>query len=256
MINVKFGATVKSVLTAAIVVFGLGSVAPVAAAPIAGTLTISGTVVVSATMIDWVPVGGGEGSFNTIDGTGYFSDIFNPIDPTDPAYVGDAIDLVGQALPLPDFLNDFEERPLDLASEYDDLSFTLTEIIAPSAAPCVGTETAVGTVCSLGVFTLRQTATGVDISFDVRGFFVDLTYGDDGSLNKATGLYTTQLTGQTIASVTTTIDTPGGSIRTGYSAHYTATAVPEPATMLTFGLGTAALAAHRRRRAAKKNAQI
>ena len=250
MINVKFGATVKTVLLAAIVVFGLGSVAPVAAAPISGSLRIAGTVVVSATMIDWVPTGGPEGSLNTLDGTGYFSNIFNPIDPTDPAYVGDAIDLIGQALPLPNFLNEFEERPLDVASEYDDLSFTLTQIIAPTAAPCAGTETAVGTVCSLGVFTLRQTATGVDISFDVRGNFVDLTYGDDGTLNKAVGLYTTQLSGATIASVSTTID-GGGSIRTTYSADYTATAVPEPATMLTFGLGTAALAAHRRRRAAK-----
>ena len=53
----------------------------------------------------------------------------------------------------------------------------------------------------------------------------------------------------------TIIDSTAGSIETGWTATFIATAVPEPATMLTFGLGTAVLAAHRRRRA-KKNAQI
>jgi hypothetical protein len=250
MINVKFGATVKKVLLAVIAVFALGSVAPVAAAPIAGTLGISGSVTVSATMIDWAPAGGGEGVTLVNEGTGYFADIFNP--GVVPAFHADIIDLAG-VLPVPNFLHSFEESP-EVASEYDDLSFTLVDIIAPTAPACTGTETAVGTICSLGVFTLHQKTTGVDVSFDISGFFVDPTYGDDGSLNTAIGLYTTQVAGATIESITTTVST-GGSITATYSADFTATPVPEPATMLTFGLGTAVLAAHRRRRA-KKNAQI
>ena len=44
----------------------------------------------------------------------------------------------------------------------------------------------------------------------------------------------------------------GQHIDSSYSASYSANAVPEPATLLTFGLGTAALAAHRRRRAKRQ----
>ena len=251
MINVKGGATVKKVLFTIVAVLGLGIVAPVAAAPITGTMGIAGAVTVSATTIDWLPAGGPDGTFGSLTGTEYFADVFNP--GIFPAYTGEALDLTGQIFPIANFLSQFEEDP-EVVSEYDDLSFTLEGIIAPSAPACNGTETAIGTTCSLGPFTLLQTATGVDVTFDVFGSFVDLTYGDDGSLNNAIGLYTTQISGATIASISATLDA-GGSINATYSADFTATAVPEPATMLTFGLGTAVLAAHRRRRA-KKNAQI
>jgi hypothetical protein len=241
------GAAMKKIVTIAIVVLGLA--APMSAAPITGKLQITGSVVVDATTIDWIPIATGEGSFGTIDGTEYFANIFNPIDPNDPAYVGDAIDLVGQATPIPNFLNDFEERPVEVASQYDNLSYTLTDIVDPTADPCTGSE-GVDDPCSLGVFTLTQTAGGnVDVRFDVTGFFIDPDLADS-FMNIAPGIYTTQLSNTTIAAIIDLIDS-GGEIRATYSATFTASAIPEPATLLTFGAGTLLLAEQKRRRAKK-----
>ena len=243
------GAAVKNILLVALVVLSVA--APMSAAPITGKLQITGTVVVDATTIDWVPVGGTEGSFNTLDGTEYFANIFNPIDPTDPAYVGDAIDLTGQQTQA-NFLNDFEERP-EVPSQYDNLTYTLTDIVDPTADPCTGSE-GVDDPCSLGVFTLTNTSGGnVDVRFDVTGFFTDPDLGADNSLNVAPGIYTTQVPDTTIADIITLIDA-GGEIRATYSATYTATAIPEPATLLTFGAGSLIVAAHKRRRAKKNQA--
>jgi hypothetical protein len=221
------------------------------AAPITGTLNITGSVVVSATTIDWIPADGTTGVVFTVDpGTGYFTDIFNPA--VNPPYFATAVDLgPGNPPPVAGFLDDFQESP-EVASEYDDLSFTLSSVVAPSAPPCAGDGTDVGT-CSFGFFTLTDTVNGVDVGFDINGFFVDPTYGDDGSLNSAIGLYTTQLDAlagfDTIQDVIEAIVTPGGSIRASYSAGITAVAneIPEPATLLTFGAGAAFLASRRRR---------
>jgi len=103
------------------------------------------------------------------------------------------------------------------------------------------------------VFLLTQGQTGVTVKLEVFGSFVDLSYGDDGSLNDATGLYSTTLNQPQWNTIREVVDfiNGGGTIDTGYTAEFTANAVPEPATLLTFGLGTAALAAHRRRRAKK-----
>jgi hypothetical protein len=247
---INSGAAVKKILLVALVVLCVA--APMSAAPITGKLQITGSVIVDATSIDWIPVGTGEGSFNTLDGTEYFANIFNPVDPTDPAYVGDAIDLVGQETQA-NFLNDFEERPTDVISQYDNLTYTLTDIVDPTADPCTGGE-GVDDPCSLGVFTLTQTAGGnVDVRFDVTGFFTDPDLGADSSMNIAPGIYTTQLSNTTIAAIIDLIDA-GGEIRATYSATYTASAIPEPATLLTFGAGSLIVAAHKRRRAKKNNA--
>ena len=264
MINVKGGSTVKKVLLASCVVLGLGSVAPVAAAPIVGTLAFSGTVTVSELMLDWQPTDPFEttrdGVVFTGDGTEYFSGIYNPAG--SPPYEATITDLVFPTVvpPVEDFLKEFTS-PL-LGGRYADLTFDLDGINLPSAAlpECTTAFTAFDVSCRLGFFTLtmRETSAGqteVDVQFDIFGHFEDPTYEGPIALNTATGGFTATLKkieSDTIAEVVAILDR-GGSITTTYDAAITATAVPEPATMLTFGLGTTILAAHRRRRA-KKNA--
>jgi hypothetical protein len=241
------GGAMKKVLGIGIAILGLA--APMSASPITGTLNFTGSVQVSATTIDWLPLATGEGVILTVaPGDEYFSTIFNPL--ISPAYVGDEVDLVGAPGPVTGFLNDFETPD----SKYDDLTFNLSNIIAPTAPPCTGAEV-INQSCSFGSFTLKPTEAGVAVNFEVRGSFVDPTFGENGTTNTAKGVYTTQLikpTEDTIAEIMTIIGT-GGSIQSGYSATYTASAIPEPATLLTFGTGSLFVAA-RKRRLAKKNA--
>jgi len=236
------------------VLLALGTAVPVAAAPITGVLNITGSVIVSATNIDWYPVVGPvSGTFTTkAPGSEYFSGIVsaNPLQPNG----GQSLDLGPAVPPLAGFLNNFVGATLP--AQYSDLSFNLDTIITPTSPPCQdNVDYAAGTSCTYGIFLLTQGQTGVVVKMEVAGRFVDVTFGDPGTLNTATGIYTAQLTDtafDTIREIVTLINS-GGSIDTSYSATYTATAVPEPATLLTFGLGTAALAAHRRRKAKKES---
>jgi hypothetical protein len=243
------GAAVKKILLVALVVLSVA--APMSAAPITGKLNFTGSVRVTSSEIDWLPLNTGEGVIITVaPGTEYFSGIYDPtfLNP----YEGDSLDLTGQALPLANFLNNFEENPVDVASEYDNLSFTLEQIVAPTAPPCTGGE-GINVSCSLGVFTLKQTEEGVAVNFSVQGTFIDPEFTDP---NFAVGVYTTQLIGEeedTIAEIIAILDA-GGFIESSYSATYTASVIPEPATLLTFGAGSLLVAAHKRRRAKKNNA--
>lgn len=242
-------------LFALIALLALGA-STASAAPIAGTLTIQGSVIVSATTIDWIPDNPFDGTFTTkIPDSGYFDGIVSG-DPTQPTF-GQIDDLTPlNPPPIDGFLSDFSGTALP--AEYDDLSFTLTEVVIPGIEECqADTDYAEGETCRLGVFILTQNDGSVGASLEVKGFFVDPTYGDDGSLNTAVGQFSNTLTEpefDTIREIITIIDSPNGSIETGWTATFVATPVPEPATMLTFGLGTALVAAHRRRRA-KKNGQ-
>ena len=92
---------------------------PAAAAPITGILNITGAASVTATTIDWIPLGGTEGRFDIVfPGTEYFADIYKPISGDN---TGDSLDLPAGPFPVADFLNDFN-TPF---TQYDDLSFTL-----------------------------------------------------------------------------------------------------------------------------------
>jgi hypothetical protein len=238
------GATMKKLV--GIVCLVLGFAASASAASITGTLNFTGDVVVSATKIDFQDSEGVPNAFTLTPSTGYFSAMDTGV--LTPGY-GSSVDL--GAPPIVGFLDDFKENP-DVPSEYDDLSFNLQSIVAPSVAACdPNAHYAVNQQCALGPFTLVQTGTGVGIRMDITGQFVDPTYMG-GAVTDATGVYTAQRAGATIdAMLDAIVANPAITFRNSYSAQITA--VPEPATLLTFGAGTALLAAHRRRRA-KKNA--
>ena len=115
---------------------------PASAAPITGILNITGAASVTATTIDWVPLGTGEGRFDiTFPGTGYFTNIYLPVSGDN---TGDSLDLPAGAFPVANFLNDFK-TPF---AEYNDLSFTLKGFVLP-AVPVCGTPDATGVAGNL-----------------------------------------------------------------------------------------------------------
>ena len=233
---------------AGIICVVLGFAASASAASIVGTLNISGSVTVTSNQILFEDQDGVPGLFIVGDNnTGYFAGMPTGLD----AEYGSALDLTAPQQSQVGFLQDFNEQP-EVPSEYDDLTFNLEDIIEPAAAPCDPTVTYTnGAECSLGVFLLKQTTGGnLTISMDITGSFVDPSLGAN---TPATGIYTTQVVN---AGINTILDIFGPEGAGQFSADYSAqfTAVPEPATLLTFGAGTALLAAHRRRRAKKNNA--
>jgi hypothetical protein len=243
------GATMKKLVGIICLVFGFAASA--SAAEITGTLNFTGDVVVSATSIDFQDSDGVINAFTLTPSDGYFSGLDTGV--LSPGY-GSAIDL--GAPPVIGFLHDFKENP-DVATEYDDLTFDLHSIVLPSVPDCDETLSyGLNDQCGLGPFTLAQTADGVSIRMDITGQFVDPTYLD-GAITDATGIFTAQRARATIDAMLDLIAlNPAQTFSNSYSAQISAvpTEVPEPATLLTFGAGTALLAAHRRRRA-KKNAQ-
>src|SRR5215210_6069935 len=130
----------KSVLCGGLLTI-FGFAASAGATPISGTLNITGAVNVSATLIDWLPLATGEGAIATAICVspcvpGYFSQIFNPAGA--PFYDADAVDLnsATTVLPVANFLNDFNTPN----ARYNDLSFTLTQILIPTVPICTGAE--------------------------------------------------------------------------------------------------------------------
>jgi hypothetical protein len=230
----------------AITFVSMGIAAPLSAAPIVGTLNLAGQVTVSATTIDWEASGAVPDATIVVGGAGYFDALHDGLPFTSYAQ---AIDLTALP-PIDGFLHDFVDDDGAPAGMYDDLEFDLTSIVTPSAPLCDGTE-GVNEACRLGVFTLTPTDGGnVDVRMDITGIWQNSTPDDEDT--PATGIYTAELVGTDIDTIIGII-AGGGSIEDiSYSA--TITSVPEPATLLTFGAGSALLAAHRRRRARKLQA--
>ena len=127
------------------------------------------------------------------------------------------------------------------------LHFDLTGIPLQGGPGCPATPS-----CVEGPFILTQTATGIRIDFDVFGKFVNgADSGDyvgsfgvtmDGlTLNEA-GLRLTG-TGADLA-----CDLNNSTAPCSFTANFNPFAVPEPATLLTFGAGSVLLARLRRRK--------
>jgi hypothetical protein len=214
------------------------------AVPIAGDLTLAGAVTVTATDINFLDSFGSGNEFIVIPDPGpvdYFTFLAGTF--------GDALDLnylaqpVGPAgfTPLQNFLT-FDADP--------GLSFTLEAIASCDPATCFFPNT------PFNIFQTFNDTTGefdTTVQMALRGTVQD-TSGPNGTgeISTFSASYTATFQGQTIAQVMADFNADN-QIDAPYSAEITArivpTAIPEPATLLTFGAGTALLAAHRRRRA-------
>ena len=238
----------KAILSAGLLT--LATAGPASADAITGIMNITGSATVSKTSINWVfgdhdspsidP--GGLGTFDLVaDGTGYFTDIWKPVSGVNTGLVEDLPGGGGA-----NFLSDFETP----TAQYNDLSFTLTSLGSFAVPVCTGAE-AIGQSCVAFVgspFLLTRTATGTGVEFDVFGFFVDPTFGDNGSLNTAKGIYTANVVGLTPGEVSNVINTGGTIPPTSYSAQFTATAIPEPISLALLGSGLLGVGLRARRR--------
>lgn len=208
------------------------------AAPIVGGFNMSGSVSVNLTMVDWSSNGPPAGTF--VVNSPAFGDFAGLFGGNPPFFMGTVKDLVAPPVPVARFLDLFT------APGFGGLFFDLSSVILPVAPACTGANLPVNQDCSLGTFTLRNSAGGgVSVDFGVLGFFqngLDLTTRASGR-----GLYTTQLVNETVATVFNTIVT-GGSISAAYSANYfSSTEIPEPATVVMLGAGLVAIGLIRRR---------
>jgi len=216
-----------------------------------GPVTINGSVDVTLSKIDWAdpftlvaPVGG---TFAGKDGsTGIAKDLIIP----------------GTVPPQANFLSNFSALP--------GVHFDLQTFVPDSLPACTGAE-AQGVLCLLptilgpgtGPFTAQNTTTGVSINTQVFGYFNDTPnlFNTNGTGTPYIGLYSTQVSGVTIAQILNTLNggpglpagssptVPNGTIRAGYSANFNqASNVPEPGTYALFGTGLIGIWAFRRRR--------
>ena len=213
------------------------------AVPIVGELNLSGRATVDATTITWEELGGflTDNEFLVLSGTDYFAGL--TVTP------GDALDLdqtlfpVGTPISLPNFLT-FDADP--------GLSFELTFIGECDPAACLFAGTPFSAYESTVNGIVRTT-----VELAMRGEVTDLD--NPGESAVWIGTWSNAFIGVTIADLQAAF-APGGPgfITAPYAADIvvstTPTEIPEPATLLTFGAGTALLAAHRRRRTKKKTA--
>ena len=216
----------KILLVALIAAVGVASAAPIGTLDIAGTNTVR----ISATMIDWGPLGTGFGEFIVTGRTGDFTAI--------PALsTGQIADLnIATAPPGPPLATPID--PFILVPFPAVLfSFNLEQIElggGPSCvpAPGVGQSCTPTEIVANSPFLLTQTNTGVSVSLSVRGTVTDLS--DDSSL-PYTGLFTANLVAQNVNTVPELLAAfgPGGPgfVDSSWSAQFQA--IPEPGTLFT-----------------------
>jgi hypothetical protein len=264
-----------------VALLGLGATGTANAAPITGHIGFSGGIVYdtrpdgvggaglatldfydsSGMNPDNTP-GAGDGSVFKIGGTsGYFLNISNgsnadihdltndPSDDPPSFFVPAGVDL-GPA-GVANFLSNFSDP--DAAAE--GLHFDITQLLLQPGPACTGSE-GEGDTCVEGPFSLKQTAGSVHVDFDILGYFRD-NMGNEGFYSGAFG---TTFNGLTFAELFDRLDNTGQDLMCGadnlelsctLDANFDPATVPEPASMLTFGVGSAVLAMVRRRRSAK-----
>ncbi len=214
------------------------------AVPIVGTLDLTGSVRVTANSIDWLPAGGGTG-LALISGTsdGYFAPL--------GGFLATELDLLGLPVGVqlgagvPGFQT-FPNTPLP------GLNFILDIILS-----CGQTSLDPADECAAGLdspFRFDEDTEGTTVIINFRGRVID-PLGAPGEISTFSAKFDATFTGLSPQDILDALEGPEGEIFSPYSARKITVdqvqEVPEPATLLTFGAGTALLAAHRRRRAKK-----
>ncbi len=214
------------------------------AAIINGELKVTGSVIVDAMNIDWTPPDTGQGLFN-IDpfvNTGFFQTLAGT--------TGDILDLNLGAAPvgvpnlgITNFLT-FAANP--------SLSFTL-DLIAPgpySSAQC-GAAPAAGQTCTFPGSPFGLTNASANSSSVELVLFGTVSDGSGDPASNFRGTYTAQFN-TSFQELLDTVFVQGGNVSNTYSATFAVTGapqstVPEPTTILLFGVGLLGLAAMRKR---------
>ncbi|MCU1335658.1 MAG: hypothetical protein JWO19_1239 [Bryobacterales bacterium] len=221
-----------------------------AASPIVGNLNIFGGVSVSATTIDFLPLGGGTGTAAADAFTNTLSfAVLNTGNPAAPA-TGTITDLLGGpsvgAVSVLNFLSGFTLAP--------NIAFDLT-FINPgiySAAGCAATPAAAGQTCTPpgSPFNLSNISSGGQLSTVISlGLAGNVRNTTTAEVSSFTGVLSTQIDNTSFQSILATLSTPGGSISTSYSGSFVVTAIPEPATSGLIGAALLGLGFLSRRRA-------
>jgi hypothetical protein len=216
---------------------------PASAVPIVGRLDLSGNTVTvtSAGAIDWSPAGGPDGTIQVqASSTGYFS-------ATGPygsmaGFIDHLLDLNTVTFPAGP-AGSFVPLPLFETVTGTGLNFTLVNI-----DQCGG-----GPQCAAGAgspFFFQEFGGSTTIILSMHGFVTDTN--QPGEQSNWTGTFSADFPGQSAADIIAELDA-NGFVTAAYSAAKIATNanVPEPATVMSFGLGAALLAAMRRRRNAQ-----
>jgi hypothetical protein len=215
------------------------------AVPISGTLDLVGRVRVTATTIEWLPLTGPIAGDALILGA---TDYFAPLE----GFAAQELDLAGLPVGVqlgagvPGF-ETFPNTPLP------GLNFILDRILS-----CGQASLDPATECDGGLgsaFIFQQDTQGTTVIINFEGRVVDSA--NPGEEATFAAKYDATFLGQTPQQILNRIFGVGqpGFIISPYSAQKIVvddiSEIPEPATLLTFGAGTALLAAHRRRRAKK-----
>ena len=242
MNNLRTQTNMKKALFTAMAVAVLAILPATAqAVPIVGTLDLAGAVRVSAEgVVEWLPLDGGGDALILNTSTGYFIPIRNQR--------ASELDLgpfpTDTQLGIPGF-ETFELTSLP------GLNFILDVIVSCGASSLNPADE-----CDAGLaspFRFDEDTEGTTVIMNFRGRVIDAA--NPGEVSTFNAKYDATFTGDTTLELLTRLSTEG-FIETSYSARKIAVDVPtaeipEPATLLTFGAGTALLAAHRRRRAKK-----
>jgi hypothetical protein len=202
---------------------GVASAAPVGTLSIAAC--IGAGVTVTATTIDWLPAGGGNGCINTVTPTNISYTGGGPLVSGTNGLIAD----LGGGLPVPDFMT-FAGHPL--------LSFELTSIGPGVAnAVCPNTFDAAGPVCSIfagSPFVVRPGGGGATVTLAAFG----LAHDDSGIPSNWMGSFSVDFAGETPADLQARFLNTG-TITSGHSGSFVVTfqPVPEPASLMLLGTG-------------------
>lgn len=261
----------------------VGAASNAAAVELIGTFGTTGSARITAGSIDWFPRndnGGpnieGQGTVVILEpvdgyflfpgsGVGSISDPFQDVrgtilDIAEVATPGFSTAPINTPINVTNFLSGLIDTngANNLNPEYSDFAFDLTFIplATTSNGACTGAAIAIGTTCDVGAFSILQaTANTLTISFNMRGTFRDPSLLLEN--NRGTAAFSNQgilrgSTGNNVGTVTelfAELLLPTGFVESTFSGTFTAPPdVPEPATLLLLGSGSALLAARARRR--------